>query len=164
MDKALICFNSSPFIYKLFKSYTGNLGGVYNIDKDRVVREAHVCVFNKKEDGTDYTQADWDSDPRPDLYAELPDGTLEKAPEGYGIEFNHTYLHLVINTYNPDIADPDDTTDDVFLDFTDIMGAAAIEAMNSSIIDHEERITEIEGSYVAPFCAIISLKLSSVPS
>jgi hypothetical protein len=111
-----------------------------------MVRDAHVCTFNKKEDGSDYTDADWDLDPRPELYAELPDGTLEKAPEGYGIQRNHTYLHLVINTY--DDSGEEGATDDVYLDFTEIMGAAAIETMNASIIDHEERITEIEGSYV----------------
>lgn len=137
--------------YKLMQvSPDGNtetqVGDTINIDKDRMVRDAHVCTFNKKEDGSDYTDADWDLNPRPDLYAELPDGTLEKAPEGYGIQRNHTYLHLVINTY--DDSGEEGTTDDVYLDFTEIMGAAAIEAMNASIIDHEERITEIEGSYV----------------
>lgn len=137
--------------YKLMQiSPDGNtetqVGDTINIDKDRMVRDAHVCLFNKKEDGSDYTQADWESDPRPDLYAELPDGSLEKAPDGYGIVLNHTYLHLIINTY--DDSGAQGTTDDVYLDFTEIMGAAAIEAMNASIIDHEERITEIEGSYV----------------
>lgn len=122
------------------------VGDTINIDKDRMVRDAHVCTFNKKADGSDYTDADWDSDPRPDLYAELPDGSLEKAPAGYGITRNHTYLHLVINTY--DDSGEQGATDDVYLDFTEIMGAAAIEAMNASIINHEERITEIEGSYV----------------
>ena len=122
------------------------VGDTINIDKDRMVRDAHVCTFNKKEDGSDYTDADWDSDPRPDLYAELPDGTLEKAPAGYGIVRNHTYLHLVINTY--DDSGEEGTTDDVYLDFTEIMGAAAFEAMDASIKDHEERITEIESSYI----------------
>jgi hypothetical protein len=111
-----------------------------------MVRDAHVCTFNKKEDGSDYTDADWDSDPRPDLYAELPDGTLEKAPAGHGIVRNHTYLHLVINTY--DDSGSEGATDDVYLDFTEIMGAAAFEAMDASIKDHEERITEIESSYI----------------
>ena len=122
------------------------VGDTINIDKDRMVRDAHVCTFNKKEDGSDYTDADWDSDPRPDLYAELPDGTLEKAPAGHGIVRNHTYLHLVINTY--DDSGSEGETDDVYLDFTEIMGAAAFEAMDASIKDHEERITEIEGSYI----------------
>ena len=122
------------------------VGDTINIDKDRMVRDAHVCTFNKKEDGSDYTDADWDSDPRPDLYAELPDGTLEKAPAGYGIVRNHTYLHLVINTY--DDSGSEGATDDVYLDFTEIMGAAAFEAMDASIKDHEERITEIESSYI----------------
>lgn len=122
------------------------VGDTINIDKDRMVRDAHVCTFNKKEDGSDYTDADWDSDPRPDLYAELPDGTLEKAPAGYGIVRNHTYLHLVINTY--DDSGSEGETDDVYLDFTEIMGAAAFEAMDASIKDHEERITEIESSYI----------------
>ena len=137
--------------YKLMQiSPDGNIetqvGDTINIDKDRMVRDAHVCLFNKKADGSDYTQADWESDPRPDLYAELPDGSLEKAPDNYGIVFNHTYLYLIINTW--DETGEEGTTDDVYLDFTEIMGAAAIEAMNASIIDHEERITEIEGSYV----------------
>ena len=122
------------------------VGDTINIDKDRMVRDAHVCTFNKKEDGSDYTDADWDSDPRPDLYAELPDGTLEKAPAGHGIVRNHTYLHLVINTY--DDSGSEGETDDVYLDFTEIMGAAAFEAMNASIKDHEDRITEIESSYI----------------
>lgn len=122
------------------------VGDTINIDKDRMVRDAHVCTFNKKEDGSDYTDADWDSDPRPDLYAELPDGTLEKAPAGHGIVRNHTYLHLVINTY--DDSGSEGETDDVYLDFTEIMGAAAFEAMDASIKDHEERITEIESSYI----------------
>lgn len=122
------------------------VGDTINIDKDRMVRDAHVCTFNKKEDGSDYTDADWDSDPRPDLYAELPDGTLEKAPAGHGIVRNHTYLHLVINTY--DDSGSEGATDDVYLDFTEIMGAAAFEAMDASIKDHEERITEIESSYI----------------
>lgn len=122
------------------------VGDTINIDKDRMVRDAHVCTFNKKEDGSDYTDADWALDPRPALYAELPDGTLEKAPEGHGIQRNHTYLHLVINTY--DDSGSEGETDDVYLDFTEIMGAAAFEAMDASIKDHEERITEIESSYI----------------
>ena len=122
------------------------VGDTINIDKDRMVRDAHVCTFNKKEDGSDYTDADWALDPRPALYAELPDGTLEKAPEGHGIVRNHTYLHLVINTY--DDSGSEGETDDVYLDFTEIMGAAAFEAMDASIKDHEERITEIESSYI----------------
>lgn len=121
-------------------------GDTINIDKDRMVKDAHVCLFNKKEDGSDYTAEDWASDPRPDLYAFLPDGTKEKAPAGYGIVPNHTYLHLVINTY--DDTGSEGTSDDVFLDFTEIMGAAAFEAMDASIKDHEDRITEIEDSYV----------------
>lgn len=153
LDKVLPADVSTNYAsqYKLMQiSPDGNtetqVGDTINIDKDRMVRDAHVCLFNKKADGSDYTQADWESDPRPDLYAELPDGSLEKAPDNYGIVFNHTYLHLIINTW--DETGEEGTTDDVYLDFTEIMGAAAIEAMNASIIDHEERITEIEGSYV----------------
>jgi hypothetical protein len=53
---------------------------------------------------------------------------LEKAPEGQNLYLNHTYLHLIFNTENNDEVYPEgnDTTTDVYLDFTEIMGAGAM--------------------------------------
>ena len=123
-------------------------GDTINIDKDRMVRSAEVLVFDKNSDGEAYDPV---ADAGEPFYALDKNGDLLQAPDGYGIQLNHTYLRLVINTIGNDeggSAGTNDNTNDVYLDFTEIMGAAAFEAMDASIKDHENRLLEIEGSYV----------------
>lgn len=79
----------------------------------------------------------------------MVDGELEPAPTGYEIEFNHTYLHLVINTSDgKEDGSGNDDTNDVYLDFTEIFYAGAFGELNDTVNDHEERISAIEDSYV----------------
>ena len=125
--------------YKLMYTAPGastatQCGPTIDIAKDKVVRSAHVCTFNRDANGdviTDYVSGT-------PLYA-LVDGVLEPAPTNQTIEFNHTYLHLVINTY--DDSDTNVLTNDVYLDFTDIFNAGAFAELN-------QRVSDIESSYV----------------
>lgn len=134
--------------YKLMITPPGGektqLGTTINIPKDRMVRSAHVCTFNRNAQG-EVIETYVDGTP---LYA-LVDGVLEPAPTGYEIEFNHTYLHLIINTSDgKEDGSGNDDTNDVYLDFTEIFYAGAFSELNDTVNDHEERISAIEDSYV----------------
>ena len=74
---------------------------------------------------------------------------LEKAPQGQGLYLNHTYLHLIVNTKTDDeIETGNDTTTDVYLDFTEILGNGAFVEITQTVEKDSERISAIEEGYV----------------
>ena len=160
------------------------VGERINIFKDFFLKDAHVCTFSKqlKDSGE---VVDWSADSGDpidglgDVYAILPESDqdykdaegyivdeetgdhitvyLEKAPEGKGLKLDHTYLHLIVNTKDNDEIDPEgnDTTTDVYLDFTEIMGAGAMSELveqvtdiSTALLDVSTRVSEIETSYI----------------
>ena len=157
------------------------VGEPINIFKDFLLKDAHVCTFNKMLLETGEVK-DWEiTDPQKiddlgDVYAIILDPSLadtsgyiineddeqitvylEKAPEGQNLYLNHTYLHLIVNTENNDEVYPEgnDTTTDVYLDFTEIMGAGAMSELvekvtdiSTKLLDVSTRVSEIESSYI----------------
>ena len=164
--------------YKLMVQKPGSnefeqAGDTINIFKDFFLKNAHVCTFNKKADGTDWVIIDPTKiDDLGSVYAEIPEdqkdyadvsvkitdqetGTitimyLEKAPLNHGLYLNHTYLHLIVNTLNNDEIQPEgnDTTTDVYLDFTEIIGSGAFATLTQEVEDISTRVSTIEGSYI----------------
>ena len=148
-------------------------GDTINIFKDFFLKNAHVCTFNKKADGTEWAIIDPTKiDDLGNVYAEIPEDQkdyadtsveitdqetgvvtimyLEKAPLNHGLYLNHTYLHLIVNTLNNDEIQPEgnDTTTDVYLDFTEIIGSGAFIDLTKTVDDISTRVSTIEGSYI----------------
>ena len=76
---------------------------------------------------------------------------LEKAPKGQGLYLNHTYLHLIVNTSKNDETGEEgknDSTTDVYLDFTEIINAGVFGELKEQVESHETRLNTIESSYV----------------
>ena len=164
--------------YKLMVQKPGSdefeqAGDTINIFKDFFLKNAHVCTFNKKADGSDWVIIDPTKiDDLGSVYAEIPEDQkdyadvsveitdqetgavtimyLEKAPLNHGLYLNHTYLHLIVNTLNNDEIQPEgnDTTTDVYLDFTEIIGSGAFATLTQEVEDISTRVSTIEGSYI----------------
>lgn len=139
-------------------------GDVINIMKDFLLKDAHVCTFDKQADGSDmewglpgiggivYNIGDAVDETHP-IYA-LVDGELEEAPLGKDIKQGHTYLHLILNTKDDDEKDGvvgNDLTTDVYLDFTDIFetfkaGDKFIDVNNGIISLNEDDVVDYVNS------------------
>jgi len=153
------------------------MGDTINIFKDFFLKGAHVCTFDKRLDTDTGQVLDWgDIDPTKidtlgDVYAIITDEAyadasgwvedpdthehidvlLEKAPSGHNLYLKHTYLHLIVNTKLDDEKEPEegnDTTTDVFLDFTEILGNGAFAELDAQVDEIEERLAAVEDSYV----------------
>ncbi len=147
------------------------VGDTINIMKDFLLKSAHVCVFNKNADGTDYDGSADQEITTVEVYAAVKDPAyaditltdsegnkiyLENAPVDKGLYIGHTYLHLILNTIptdevvgdDTDLTEGNDTSTDVYLDFTEIMDAASFQEIIITIKDHEARLSKIEEGYI----------------
>lgn len=148
------------------------VGDTINIMKDYFIKAAYVVTYDRNSDGTPYTGSVVDIDPTAlDVYGILPlnasvyaDKTatvddnlvyLEKAVVGNGLKVKHTYLHLVVNTTTDD--ESTDTsvnydTNDVFLDFTEIIESDAFAGkfaeLDAKIEDVSNRVETVENTYI----------------
>ena len=143
-------------------------GETINIFKDFFLKDAHVCTFNKNADGSDYVAEDNPIIGSIEVYSIVIDEKyadvilpieggvrdssvyLEKAPTDKLLRVNHTYLHLIVNTSTGDeiIPEGNDTTTDVFLDFTDILESGGFAELTQEVVDISTRVSTIEGSYI----------------
>ena len=144
-------------------------GETINIFKDFVLKGAHVCTFDKDENGDPFIVP---TDPEIkafDVYAKVYDKNcaditihddttgediyLEKAPQNKGLFVGHTYLHLIVNINGDDheIVDTEslnDTATDVYLDFTEILGAGEFKELVDKVSEIDSRLETIEGGYI----------------
>ncbi len=155
-------------------------GSTIDILKDFFLEDAHVCTFNIIKDNNEYKTWNQEDHLDPvsghDAYAvvyeekyaeeqiDVLDGEtlvnplmVEKAPKDRGLFMGHTYLHLIVNT-KPDSEKENggnDTSSDVYLDFTEIIGSGAFKELTQKVDELErnietidERITELTNNYV----------------
>ena len=156
--------------YKLMVQKPGSdefeqAGDTINIFKDFLLKDAHVCTFNKNRDGSDYVAEDDPIIGSIEVYSIVIDEKyadssfidasgntiyLEKAPTDKLLRVNHTYLHLIVNTSTGDeiIPEGNDTTTDVFLDFTEILESGGFAELTQEVEDISTRVSTIEGSYI----------------
>lgn len=116
-------------------------GDTINIARDFLLKGAHVCTFDYKDettklvfvdgsaawgDGTTFTFGQLVESNTYLPWAKLAETDaegnhlFEQAVLGKGIKYGHTYLHLVLNTKGDELENPNALETDVFLDFTDI--------------------------------------------